>query len=392
LERTVAQAHEFLSKRFGDAYEIILIPNPPPGRHSDRSVEASQALAARYPNVVVVPHFHPPGKGAAIRSGVFRARGRWIFFTDADLPYDLEFFDWAADRLNAGFHLVNGNRRISSSHFDVPVSLLPLAYQRHRLGMAFNRFVRLLLPVRTTDTQAGIKAMSRELALAAFGSQSCPGFFFDLEIFLSAQARGFRQIDGPVTLYLNSEKSTVRVLRESILAGFWLARIFGREICGKYDGRPASSLGIWTVARLYASARLGTRLFLTLRTWLTPYEAMVSHLPKRGRILDSGCGHGLLSLTAALTGPEREIHAIDHDDARVAQARVAIARANARISIQVGNILSPPIGEFDAITLIDVMHYFTPELQSRILQGAFERLRPGGRALIREIDPRGLPA
>jgi 2-polyprenyl-3-methyl-5-hydroxy-6-metoxy-1,4-benzoquinol methylase len=119
---------------------------------------------------------------------------------------------------------------------------------------------------------------------------------------------------------------------------------------------------------------------------------MVSHLPRRGRILDSGCGHGLLSLTAALSGPDREIQAIDHDEARVALAREAVARAKARISVQVGSILSPPEGQFDAITLIDVMHYFTPELQSRILQVAFERLRPGGRVLIREIDPRGGPA
>jgi hypothetical protein len=94
--------------------------------------------------------------------------------------------------------------------------------------------VRAFFPVNTTDTQAGIKAMSRELAREAFSRLECPGFFFDLEIFLTARAKKMRQIDLPVLLFLNTEKSTVRIIRESFLAAYWLSRIYLRQLKGVY--------------------------------------------------------------------------------------------------------------------------------------------------------------
>jgi dolichyl-phosphate beta-glucosyltransferase len=241
FRKTVSAVDRYLGERF-NSYEIVLIPNPAPGRNNDykddHSVVVCEKIARDFSNTKVVSHFSPPGKGAALRTGIFATQGRWIYFTDADLPYDLEFFDRAASKLKQGYELVTGNRRVPESYFHVPVSLLHIAYSRHRLGLAFNRVARFLLPIKTTDTQAGIKAMTRELALRAFSLQSCPGFFFDLELILSARGGNAKHAEQTVTLYLNTEKSTVRVVRESILAVFWLARITLREFNGKY-GRPS---------------------------------------------------------------------------------------------------------------------------------------------------------
>ncbi|MFL5813187.1 MAG: glycosyltransferase family 2 protein [Bdellovibrionia bacterium] len=233
LESTVLEAREFFGKNFSDSYEIILIPNPGNDKN-DLSTEIANKLSARFSEVKVVLHEGAPGKGAALRTGIQRARGRMIFFTDADLPYDLEFFSRAHAKLQEGYHLVTGNRRMASSQFDIPVELLNVAYGRHRLGLGFNRVVRLFFPVETTDTQAGIKAMSRELAREAFSRLECPGFFFDLEIFLTARAKKMKQTDLPVLLFLNTEKSTVRIIRESFLAAYWLSRIFIRQLKGVY--------------------------------------------------------------------------------------------------------------------------------------------------------------
>lgn len=233
LEKTVLEATRYFDAAFPNSYEIILIPNP--GNNSnDPSAAIAEELSKRFSQVKVVFHAGTPGKGAALRSGMEKARGRMIFFTDADLPYDLEFFGRATQKLREGFHLVTGNRRLGSSQFDIPVELLKVAYSRHRLGLAFNRVVRLLFPVQTTDTQAGIKAMSRELAREAFSRLECPGFFFDLEIFLTAKAKNLKQVELPVLLFLNTEKSTVRIIRESFLAAYWLSRIYMRQLQGAY--------------------------------------------------------------------------------------------------------------------------------------------------------------
>ncbi len=233
LEKTVREAKNYFDRFFPGSYEVILIPNPGQSK-TDPSAEIAYELSKRFPEVKVVLHEGTPGKGAALRSGIEKARGRMIFFTDADLPYDLEFFGRATEKLREDYHLVTGNRRLGTSQFDIPVELLNVAYGRHRLGLSFNRVVRLLFPVQTTDTQAGIKAMSRELAREAFSRLECPGFFFDLEIFLTARAKKMKQIDLPVLLFLNTEKSTVRIIRESFLAAYWLTRIFLRQLNGAY--------------------------------------------------------------------------------------------------------------------------------------------------------------
>jgi dolichyl-phosphate beta-glucosyltransferase len=238
LENTVLQARATLSRLFPETnpggYEIILIPNPRPGDTQDRTIEVARQLEAKFPEVRSVPHLNPQGKGAALRTGFLISRGKYVFFTDADLPYDLDFFRQAHALLENDGDLITGNRRLGTSHFEIPVELLPVAYGRHRLGLAFNSVVRLLFPIRTRDTQAGIKAMSRRLADQAFAQQICPGFFFDLEIFLTAIHRGYRITELPVTLHLNTEKSTVRLARDAILALFWLGRLALRNLRGAY--------------------------------------------------------------------------------------------------------------------------------------------------------------
>lgn len=235
LEHTVTEAIQFFEGIYAGKFEIILIPNSALGDTTDTSLSLAIQLSKTHPSVRVAPHRELPGKGAALRTGLAESRGRLIFFTDADLPYELEFFGRAIEKLNQGYALVSGNRRLGSSFFNVPVELLPVAYSRHRLGLAFNRLVRILYPVQTTDTQAGIKAMTRELAHASFMKIECPGFFFDLEIFLTARARGLKTIELPVTLYLNTEKSTIRLLRDGALAGYWLTRIFLNQLRGHYS-------------------------------------------------------------------------------------------------------------------------------------------------------------
>jgi dolichyl-phosphate beta-glucosyltransferase len=233
LEPTVHEVRDYLRSQFPNDFEIIIIPNGIRGG-GDQTYEVSAALARRFPEVKVVPDKSPKGKGAALRKGFAQSLGRWVFFMDADLPYDITFFSAAARLLADGIDFVTGNRRLPQSLFHIPVSILPLAYRRHRIGLIFNRVVRWLFPIAVTDTQAGIKAMSRRMAEVAFSQQICPGFFFDIEFFLCCAGFRFRSADIPVTLFLNSEKSTVQLLQGSILAAIWLPKIFWKFKRGWY--------------------------------------------------------------------------------------------------------------------------------------------------------------
>jgi len=232
LEHTVFSIRDYLQSQFPDAFEIIIIPNG--SVEGDQTYKIAEELARRYPEVKLVNHEVLLGKGGALRAGFAQSVGKWVFFTDADLPYDLSFFTIAAQLLADGVDFVSGNRRLPQSHFNMPVTLLHLAYRRHCIGLIFNRIVGLLFPIKTSDTQAGIKAMSHRMAETAFSRQTCPGFLFDIEFFLCCVGFQFRSAEVPVTFFLRSEKSTIQLWREGVQAAIWLAKIFWKFKQGWY--------------------------------------------------------------------------------------------------------------------------------------------------------------
>ena len=140
---------------------------------------------------------------------------------------------------------------------------------------------------------------------------------------------------------------------------------------------------------------LGTKLFLHLRWWLTPYERMAAYVPKSGNVLDVGCGHGLLAMEMALSAPNRSVLATDHDVARIELAKQAANSGkgipNLRFEVSTGSPVADvgSDGKFAAIMMIDFLHYFSPEQQDAMIAKAFANLQPGGWLLAREVNQQG---
>jgi len=114
------------------------------------------------------------------------------------------------------------------------------------------------------------------------------------------------------------------------------------------------------------------------------------YLPRRGRVLDLGCGFGLFSLYYASVRPEIEIEGIDLNPRRIAMARRAAARLGlGNAHYEVGNATDFRGKRlFDAAYMLDIVHHIPPETVRPLLEQMAKSLPPGGRLLIKDVDAR----
>jgi SAM-dependent methyltransferase len=113
------------------------------------------------------------------------------------------------------------------------------------------------------------------------------------------------------------------------------------------------------------------------------YRAVLERL--RGSsapLFDVGCGIGLLEFYLRESGFTNPIIGIDHDARKVAAAN-QIATSYRDLEFRAGDARDPiPAGS--NVALLDVLHYFSIEDQTRILRNAAAAVAAGGVVIIRD--------
>ena len=134
------------------------------------------------------------------------------------------------------------------------------------------------------------------------------------------------------------------------------------------------------VRRTYARTGLPTRLHAVGRFLTCPFLPVLERLPPGARVLDLGSGHGTFARLAVERGAALVVAA--DPDARKAFA--AYRHRRVRFVVADAGAIG---GEFDAVTLFDVLYRVPVTEWDALLAAAFARLRPGGLLLLKEIDP-----
>ena len=138
------------------------------------------------------------------------------------------------------------------------------------------------------------------------------------------------------------------------------------------------------VERLYRYQGAFAEKFVHWKMKLDPvFPALDQLVPRSGFILDLGCGYGIATQWLAHTTDRRDFLGVDYDENKIRIAQ-RTAPDHQRIKFQAGDILELEFPACDAILLLDVLHYWTPEKQQRILDQARRALRPGGKLILRE--------
>jgi len=136
---------------------------------------------------------------------------------------------------------------------------------------------------------------------------------------------------------------------------------------------------------LYAALPLGVRLHTRLRAASCPMPAVLESVPAEGRLLEVGCGHGLFANEAALRHPGLEVLGIDPSPEKIRSAEATVAgRPGIRFRRQRLEELTE--GDFDAVAVLDVLYLVPREEWPSFLRQCRDRLRPGGRLILKEVD------
>ena len=202
-EKRIAQSLKALSRfceEHFERYEIVFVNDG----STDKTREIVENLATPFLKTVHLESNQ--GKGHAVKSGMLAARGDYRFFTDADLPYDLNAFPEAIRIFRATqCDVVAGARDLPESSDQSGQTPF-----RKLTSKCFSVLVRFLLKVDIKDTQCGFKAFTAETAVKLFSRSSIKGYAFDVELFALAGANNLRISKIPVTL-VRSGDSKIRM-------------------------------------------------------------------------------------------------------------------------------------------------------------------------------------
>ncbi|MEO5682595.1 MAG: 1-acyl-sn-glycerol-3-phosphate acyltransferase [Chitinophagaceae bacterium] len=113
------------------------------------------------------------------------------------------------------------------------------------------------------------------------------------------------------------------------------------------------------------------------------YQVFHDILPQSGDILDIGCGYGFMPYMLHFTAPERRITGIDYDEDKIATANHCFSKDDG-ISFVHADVNTYPFGTYDAIVMMDILHYLQPDQQKIVIEKCIRHIKPGGQVVIRD--------
>jgi SAM-dependent methyltransferase len=135
---------------------------------------------------------------------------------------------------------------------------------------------------------------------------------------------------------------------------------------------------------LYRYLDIAAEQYVTWKLRLDPIFAQInSAVPKVGRILDAGCGFGIMSNLLAKRSSQRDVTGVEFDEKKLRIARCASRTLPNAHYIQ-GDLLDVEYSPADCVLLVDVLHYWSAEKQSEVIARCAAALQAGGMLLFRE--------
>jgi uncharacterized protein (TIRG00374 family) len=272
IERTVRTTVRTLAEFLpAGAFEVIVAEDG----CEDRTPEIADRLAAEDPRVRHVHSDERLGRGGALDHAFAAAAGSTLVYFDTDLATDMDHLEELVERVRSGgYDVATGSRWLPGADADRPA-------RRGVPSRAYNGLVRLFLRSELRDHQCGFKAVSRSAFEELRGEIGDEHWFWDTELLVRAQRRGYRVAEFPVA-WEPKEDSKVDLVRDVLGMGSQILRTWW-----ELSVRPRI-----TPRRTVAAGLAVTVVALALMTlYIDPGEALAAF---------ASADRGLVALAAAI--------------------------------------------------------------------------------------------
>lgn len=124
-------------------------------------------------------------------------------------------------------------------------------------------------------------------------------------------------------------------------------------------------------------------IFTKWKFWEEPYTELERLIPKKCKVVDIGCGEGILCNFLAISSNNRQVIGFEIDKKRLAIAQRNISNTEFRH----GDATKLNIPPCDVITMFHVMHHLNSyKQQDDVIKKIFKSLDKGGKFLMVEVE------
>jgi len=200
LEHSIDVLRGFFNTSFAYRWRIVIADNA----SVDRTLDIAKNLSAQFPEVTYL-HLDQKGRGRALRRAWLESEADIVSYMDVDLSTGLEAFPPLIDGLaQQGYHVAIGSRLSKGARVDRQL-------KREIISRCYNLLIKVMFRNHFTDAQCGFKALTRKAVLDLVPMVEDQGWFFDTELLLRAEQKGYEIFEVPVA-WVDDPDSRVHVV------------------------------------------------------------------------------------------------------------------------------------------------------------------------------------
>lgn len=199
LADSVSTVRSFLHQNMPYPCQVLIVDNG----STDGTDRVGLDLERQYPDVQYL-QLAQRGRGRALRYAWTHSTADVVCYTDVDLSTELVALPVIVDAiLRDGYDLGTGSRLMKASR-------TVRSYKREIISRIYNLLIKVVLWTSFSDAQCGFKAVSRRVVDEIIPQIRDESWFFDTELLVLAEKRGYRIKDLPVR-WIEDDDSRVHI-------------------------------------------------------------------------------------------------------------------------------------------------------------------------------------